>query len=66
MSKSLRFMLLGIAILLFSTAGSQLLGVLVFPFLYHSHLSRISVELIASVVPIVGLVFVLIGFFTRD
>lgn len=66
MSKSLKFMLLGIAILLFTTAGSELLGLLVLPFVYHSHLSRVAVELILSVVPVAGLVLVFVGFFTRD
>lgn len=66
MSKSLKFMLLGIAILLFTTAGSNLLDALIFPFVYHSHLSRMAIELIGSVVPVAGLVLVFVGFFTRD
>ncbi len=66
MSKSLKFMLLGIAILLFATAGARLLDVLAVLLFYHSHLSQIAVNLIWFVVPVAGIVLVLVGFFKRD
>ncbi len=66
MSKSLKFMLLGIAILLFTTAGARLLDLVYIPMLYAFHPSQTALILLYSVLPVAGLVLVLVGFFMRD
>ena len=66
MSKSLKFMLLGIALMVFSMAGSRLWDALFNSLTYVLPRSPLFFDLMFSIVPLVGLVFVLLGFFNRD
>lgn len=70
MSTSLRFMLLGLALLLFGLAFQGALEVYILHFLPLRalyELNRVSGQYaLASVFPVAGLVLAFIGFFMRD
>jgi hypothetical protein len=66
MTASLRFMLLGIALILFGLALPEIENGLLLPFVYLLHPPRVAIYLIGAIFPLAGLVMALIGFFTRD
>jgi hypothetical protein len=67
MSTSLRLMLLGIALLLFSLATPQLTSeFFAFVIMPLHPYSRLVPDLIVSIIPVAGIVLVFIGFFKRD
>ncbi len=68
MNRSLKFMLLGIALLLFSVAFPQIENALVAPFFFRVYLPlpRYIVYLIGSIFPIAGIILAFVGFFMRS
>ena len=66
MKASLRFLLLGIALILFGVAFPELENGLLLPFVYVYHPSRVMVYLLGSIFPVAGLIVAFVGFFKRD
>ena len=67
MSTSLRFMLLGIALLLAHLALGQILSDFLTIYIIESfRASRLVLDLLYSIIPIIGIALVFIGFFKRD
>jgi len=66
MSAALRFLLLGIALILFGVAFPELVNGLLLPVIYALHPSRALIYLIDGIFPVAGLILAFIGFFKRD
>ncbi|HZC04909.1 MAG TPA: hypothetical protein VE338_04650 [Ktedonobacterales bacterium] len=66
MKASLRFLLLGIALILFGIAFPELENGLLLPFVYVYHPSRAMIYLLSSIFPVAGLIIAFVGFFKRD
>lgn len=65
MNRSLRFLLLGIALLLFGVAFPQVENALPL-FVFRSYFPRYILYLIGSIFPVAGIILAFVGFFMRS
>lgn len=65
MNRSLKFLLLGIALLLFGVAYPQVENALFVSFVLRFYLSRYVLYLLGAIFPVAGLIVALVGFFMR-
>ncbi len=66
MATSHRYLLLGIALILFGLAFPVTLGTLVYPAIARTFDSRALIYVIESIFPLAGLIVALVGFFMRN